>query len=536
MIRNILLVVLPLLAACASDSAHAPLEPSEQRLRADIAELSSDRFQGRLPTTEGETLTLAYLEQAFRQAGLQPGNGSSFLQPVAMSRFQTESARLTLGGTSYRYLFDMVIGSFKPQTDIAISDSELVFVGYGINAPEYGWNDYEGLDVRGKTVVMLVNDPGFASADPAKFRGTTMTYYGRWDYKFAEAGRQGAAAALIIHDTKPASYPWAVVQNSWTGPQLDLANSTDPHPQLEGWLSLEAARGLFAQANLDLNHLMQQATLAPTAQPLGLTAQATLKQSIEHATSYNVLAVLPGNERSDEEVLYTAHWDHIGAHNGEIYNGALDNASGTAAMLEIARVMASRGPMARTVRFLAVTGEEQGLLGSRYYAANPVVPLSQVAGVFNIDSTNVFGKTRDYTIVGQGQSELEQYLINVSEAQQRTIGPERNPGAGGYYRSDHFSFVKHGVPAVYARGGAKPWDEATAAYKTQMSVMMQGCYHNTCDIYRPEWDLSGTLQDIEVYLEAGQALAQSEHWPGFLPNSEFHALRPAAGDSAVGLQ
>ncbi|GAA4879432.1 M28 family metallopeptidase [Ferrimonas pelagia] len=524
----ILLLLFPLLSACVPLSQpNAPSPFNEAQLRADIQELASDRYQGRLPTTEGEDLTLDYLERRFRQIGLQPGNGDSYRQAVPMKRFHTQSANLSLGEHTYRYLFDMVLNSFADQAEVTVESSDVVFVGYGINAPEYGWNDYAQLDVTGKTVVILVNDPGYASADPALFKGGTMTYYGRWDYKFAEAGRQGAAAALIIHDTKPASYPWLVVQNSWTGPQLDMADSRDPHPLLEGWLSQTAAKRLFAQAGLDLLALAERAQQGPTAVSLNIKANARIEQTIEHATSHNMVALLPGSQSANEEVLYTAHWDHIGAQSDKIYNGAMDNATGIAALLALAERFASGTPPQRSIRFLAVTGEEQGLLGSRYYAANPIVPLEHVAGLFNIDSTNVYGKTRDYTLVGQGQSELETLLVVAAQRQGRTIAPESNPGAGGYYRSDHFSFVQKGVPSVYARGGQTPWDQETADYKAQLRQLQKGCYHNTCDIYRPEWDMTGSLQDIQVYFEAGQALANSAYWPGFLPASEFHSLRPA---------
>ncbi len=527
--KRTLWMLLPLLSACSQLTAPAPQPDAinESQLHADIRELASDRYQGRLPTTEGETLTLAYLQQRFEQMGLKPGNGDSYLQPVPMRRLKTTAASLTIDGEPQRYLFDMVLNSFSEETRINLNASELVFVGYGINAPEYGWNDYAGLDVKGKTVLMLVNDPGFASEDPDRFRGTTMTYYGRWNYKFAEAGRQGAAAALIIHDTRPASYPWMVVQNSWTGPQLDLANSQDPHPMLEGWLTQEAARAVLSRAGADLDALSAQATEQPLHRPLGLSVDATLSQTIDFATSHNVVALLPGSETVDEEVLYTAHWDHIGSQGDEIYNGAMDNATGTAALLALADAF-SRGPQPRrSVRFLAVTGEEQGLLGSRYYAANPLVPLAQVAGVFNIDSTNIYGRTRDYTLVGQGQSELEQLLIDASAGQGRHLSPESRPGAGSYYRSDHFSFVQKGVPSVYARGGQIPWDEVTAQYKSAMQARVKGCYHGPCDTYHADWDLAGTLQDIAVYLEAGRTLAGGDRWPGFLPGSEFFPLRPA---------
>ncbi|QIZ78855.1 M28 family metallopeptidase [Ferrimonas lipolytica] len=529
--RNLIgLTAITLLAACSGTSTVDSVTTvafDEDRIRADIKELSSDEYLGRMPTTTGETLTLAYLTAQFKQMGLKPANGDSYLQAVPMQRFTTTDAALTLGQRHLDYPQQMVLNSYKDQQHVAIENSDIVFVGYGINAPEYQWNDYANLNVRGKTVVMLVNDPGFATQDPNSFKGGTMTYYGRWDYKFAEAGRQGAAAALIVHDTKPASYPWSVVKNSWTGAKLDLANSQDPHPPLEGWISLEVAKSLFTDAGLDFEQLSQQATVKPTQISLGLSASANIHQTIDTATSYNVAATLPGSSNHSEQVLYTGHWDHIGAHGDDIYNGAMDNASGIAAMLEIARQF-SRGPQPqRSVTFLAVTGEEQGLLGSRYYAANPLYPLQDTVGLFNIDSTNVFGKTKDYAVVGLGHSQLERYVVAAATAQGRSVTAESNPAAGSYFRSDHFSFVQKGVPAIYAKGGSIAWDESTATYRKQMQQEMKGCYHNPCDTYRSNWDLSGTLQDMQVYFNAGNALANSNERPGFHPSSEFHRLRPA---------
>ncbi|MBY6186650.1 M28 family peptidase [Marinobacter hydrocarbonoclasticus] len=525
------LTALPALLLAISGCSQVPSAPDfafdEARVRADIQELASDRYQGRLPTTEGETLTLNYLESQFQAMGLKPGNGDSYRQAVPMMRHTTSNAVLSVDGQPYRYLYDMVLNSFTKQPELSITDSDVVFVGYGINAPEYGWNDYADLDVAGKTVVMLVNDPGFATGDPSLFKGSTMTYYGRWDYKFAEAGRQGAAAALIIHDTKPASYPWLVVQNSWTGTQLGLADVDDPHPTVEGWIKKDAAKTLLAQAGYELESLMDKAVKGPLSIDLKLSAEARLSQTIERATSYNILATLPGTERPEEQVIYTAHWDHIGSQGDQIYNGAMDNASGLASVLEIARAFAAAPAPKRSVTFLAVTGEEQGLLGSRFYAANPIYPLDKTAGVFNADSTNIYGPTQDFTVVGLGQSSLEQYLLPTLETQNRQLSRESNPGAGGYFRSDHFSFAQKGVPALFAGGGRIALNDEAAASRARVMELMKGCYHNHCDTYRPEWDLRGAMQDLEVYYHAGQALANDDRWPGFLAGSEFHTLRPA---------
>ncbi|HAY93503.1 M28 family metallopeptidase, partial [Shewanella sp.] len=403
---------------------------------------------------------------------------------------------------------------------------------------EYGWNDYQDLDMKGKIAVILVNDPGFARPDSGKFNGKAMTYYGRWSYKFEEASRQGALGALIIHDTEPASYPWSVIENSWTGPQQDLVLSKaeqDSRIQVEGWLTLDAATQLFDKAGLSLPNLMARAADSSINLPLEQTANIAFKNKAEYANSYNVVATLPGSTQADEQILYTAHWDHIGKdetkEGDQIYNGAMDNASGTAGILEIARQLADNAKqghsLARSVTFIATTGEEQGLLGSRYYAANPLYPIDKTVAVLNLDSTNIYGKTKDFTIVGKGKSELETYLIDAAKQQNRIAMGEKNPASGGFFRSDHFSFAKLGVPAVFAGGGSDPVDEATAAYKTQMQATMKGCYHNVCDEYREDWDLSGALQDLQIYYQVTRTLGNSKDWPGYYQGTEFNSLRPA---------
>jgi Zn-dependent M28 family amino/carboxypeptidase len=421
---------------------------------------------------------------------------------------------------------------------VSIKDAPLVFVGYGINAPEYDWNDYQDIDMQGKIAIILVNDPGFAHPNDKKFNGNAMTYYGRWSYKFEEASRQGALGAIIIHDTKPASYPWSVVENSWTGAQQDLVLNKaeqDKRVQVEGWITLDSAQQLFNKAGLSLSSLMDRAADSALNVDLAQNASIEFTNKAEYADSYNVVATLPGTSQVNEHILFTAHWDHIGTDDSKegdkIYNGALDNASGTAGILEIARQFAQQAKagngLKRSLTFIATTGEEQGLLGSRYYAANPLYPIDKTVAVFNLDSTNVYGKTKDYTIVGKGQSELEEYLDKAAASQNRVTTGESNPASGGFFRSDHFSFARLGVPAVFAGGGAQPLDEATAQYKAAMSEQMKGCYHNVCDHYRADWDLSGSLQDLGVYYQAAHALGNNQDWPGYYTGSEFHLLRPA---------
>lgn len=539
---------LAMLSACSPNSAQhdanssaalKPVQMNEARFRNDIKALSSDEFEGRAPTTHGEKITLDYLTKAFTEMGLKGAYQGSFLQPVPMVSYTADEAQqVTLAGLPFQYRKDLVLSSRHDNGGVNIENAPLVFVGYGVNAPEYDWNDYQDLDMKGKIAVILINDPGFARPDSGKFNGKAMTYYGRWSYKFEEASRQGALGALIIHDTEPASYPWSVVENSWTGPQQDLVQSKaeqDSRVQVEGWLSLDTATQLFDKAGLSLPNLMARAADSPINLPLEQTASIAFNNKAEYANSYNVVATLPGNTQAEEQILFTAHWDHIGKDEtkagDQIYNGAMDNASGTAGILEIARQLADNAKqghgLARSVTFIATTGEEQGLLGSRYYAANPLYPIDKTVAVLNLDSTNIYGKTKDFTIVGKGKSELETYLIDAATQQNRIAMGEKNPASGGFFRSDHFSFAKLGVPAVFAGGGSEPIDEATATYKAQMQATMKGCYHNLCDEYREDWDLSGALQDLQVYYQVTRTLGNSKDWPGYYQGTEFNSLRPA---------
>lgn len=545
---------LALLSACSPNSAQPdanssaalkPVQMNEARFRDDIKNLSSDDFEGRAPTTQGEKLTLDYLSKAFAEMGLKGAYQGSFLQPVPMVSYTADEAQqVTLAGLPFKYRQDLVLSSRHDNGGINIENAPLVFVGYGVNAPEYGWNDYQDVDMKGKIAVILVNDPGFARPDSGKFNGKAMTYYGRWSYKFEEASRQGALGALLIHDTEPASYPWSVVENSWTGPQQDLVHSKaeqDSRVQVEGWLTLDTATKLFEKAGLSLPTLMARAADSPISLSLEQTASIAFKNKAEYANSYNVVATLPGTKQVDEQILFTGHWDHIGKDDSKegdkIYNGAMDNASGIAGILEIARQLADNAKqghgLARSVTFIATTGEEQGLLGSRYYAANPIYPIDKTVAVLNLDSTNIYGKTKDFTIVGKGKSELENYLIDAAKQQNRIALGEKNPASGGFFRSDHFSFAKLGVPAVFAGGGSEPIDAATASYKTQMQATMKGCYHNVCDEYHEDWDLSGAIQDLEIYYQVTRSLGNSQDWPGYYQGTEFNSLRPAKTELAT---
>jgi len=498
-------------------------------LKAHAKTLASDEFEGRLPTTVGEKKTLDYLINHFKQFGVEPGNGDSYLQEVALMQITAApDAVLSIGEHNFVYKEDMVVSSKREQAQIDLKDSELVFVGYGVNAPEYDWNDYEGIDVTGKTVVILVNDPGFENPDSGKFQGETMTYYGRWSYKYEEASRQGAAGALIVHETAPASYGWSVVANSWSGPQYGLVSDDQGASRvaIEGWLTLDAAQKVFASANKDFAAEKAQALKGPYHSALGIKASTTVKNDFEKSKSYNVFATVRGAELPDEHIIYTAHWDHLGKDESlegdQIYNGFHDNATGTAAAIEMSRAFAESSiPPKRSVSFLIVTAEEQGLLGSKYYADNPIIPLNKTVANINMDALNVLGKTKDISVVGMGKSDLETNLKVAADKQGRNLTQEDRPEAGYYYRSDHFSFAKQGVPALYAGGGNEPYDEATAAYRKRINVIVRGCYHQVCDQYRDSFDFSGIEQDARLLFDVGYQVANAENWPKWSSTSEF---------------
>jgi Zn-dependent M28 family amino/carboxypeptidase len=500
--------------------------------------LSSDEYEGRAPGTPGEQRTIAFLSREFERAGLTPGNRGSWYQEVPLVEITAQgSPRLEIAGAgpslSFNYRTDYIGTSFRAQPRVTVANSEIVFVGYGINAPERGWNDYEGLDVRGKTVIILVNDPDWQTpALEGPFNGRAMTYYGRWTYKFEEAARQGAAAALIVHDTAPASYGWNVVENSWTGPQPYMQTPNDGADQtaMNGWLSNDAARRLLAAAGQDLDALTRSAQQRGfRAVPLGLRASVTIDNQIRRFASRNVIGILRGRARPNEYVLYTAHWDHLGActETGEdrICNGAVDNASGTAALVALAEAHAGAGRPDRTIVFLAVTAEESGLLGSAYYSANPIFPLAQTVGGFNMDSLNMAGPARDFVSIGGGKSELDAYLARAAAQLGVRVSPEPTPEAGYYFRSDQFSLAKRGVPMLYGRGGEDLVEGGPAAGRAAAQDYRANRYHGVNDEYDPNWNWAGALADVGIYYRVGRALAMSRAWPNWVPGDEFRAIR-----------
>jgi len=533
---SLTLITTAILAGCATTSITSDdVAKGYNSIQADeiakhVKVLASDEFGGRAPSSEGEKLTLDYLTKEFTALGFEPGNGDSFFQEVPLVSLEADSDMvLNIGGKDYQYKKDMVMGSSRISAQEGIENSELVFVGYGVNAPEYNWNDYEGLDVKGKTVVMLVNDPGFATKDPALFTGDAMTYYGRWTYKYEEASRQGAAGAIIIHETAPASYPWSVVENSWSGEQFGFVkeNNNMDRVAVEGWVTVDVAKELFSKAGLNFETAKANAAKGAYHVDMGdLTATVNVKNTIKKSVSYNFIATLPGSKTPDEHIIYSAHWDHLGTDKNrkgdQIYNGAHDNATGTAGMIEVAEAFTKLGKRPdRSMTFLAVTAEEQGLLGSKYYAANPVIPANKTVANINMDSLNLLGKVKDISVVGIGKSQMDELLATAAKEQGRTVSGDPKPSSGGYYRSDHFAFANMGVPAMYAGGGTQAFDEETANYRKRMSLVLRGCYHQPCDRYRDEWDLSGAVQDLQLFYKVGFDISQQTQWPTWNENSEF---------------
>ena len=540
-----LIPFLVLLAGC--NTAQSARDRAADAIREDVYRthvqaLASDEFEGRAPGSAGEKKTIEYLEQQFVELGLRPAAGDSFRQPVPLVEITAMPSSSFLnfvgGGRRAELAFgeDMVVGTRRTQPAVAVTASDVVFVGYGIVAPEYGWNDYAGLDMRGKTALILVNDPGFATGDPALFNGRSMTYYGRWTYKFEEAARQGAAAAIIVHQTKPAAYPWEVVRNGWTGPQFyaDAADGNAGRTAIEGWVTLERAREIVAMGGGDFDALQRaarQRDFVPV--PLALQASAGVRNLIRRARSPNVAAVMPGRGRPDEYVIYMAHWDHLGkalAMAGDtVFNGAEDNATGVAAILTIARAFRKMvPPPERSILFLAVTAEESGLIGSEYYAEHPLVPLEQTAAVINIDRLSPLGRARDVQVIGFGASELEDRLAAAAERQDRVLTPDANPEAGYFYRSDHFNLAKKGVPALYIKAGTDLLDQPPGTGQAILDEYVRQRYHKQADDYSPDWDVSGSVEDMQLLFEVGAQVASDGSWPAWYEGNEFRAAREAS--------
>lgn len=504
------------------------------KIKTHVKILASDEFGGREPSTVGETLTTSLLVNEFKKLGLTPGNGDSYLQAVPMvSISTTPQTSLKIADIDFNYPKNFVASSRKTEKKLSLNNSDLVFVGYGINAPEYQWNDYQGLDVKGKTVVILVNDPGYATKNPKLFDGNTMTYYGRWIYKYEEAARQGASGAIIVHEDKPASYGWNVVESGWTGAQYHLPAKevNEPAIDVEMWISYEKATELFKKSGQDFEILKQQASKRDfKALPLNLTASIDIENVIVESTSNNIIATIEGSKASDEHVIYMAHWDHLGSTiidgKKQIYNGAHDNATGTAGLMHIAKAFKTLNKTPdRSITIIAVTAEEQGRLGSRYYANHPTIPLNKIVGLVNMDSLDISGLKKDMTVVGFGKSELEDYLAIAAERQNRKLTPEQTPERGYYYRSDHFSLAKKGVPALSSGGGSMLLNEEQKKINEKIKALVAKCYHQTCDVYNENWSWESMVAELQLFFEVGYLLGNTDKWPNWHKGTEFKEAR-----------
>ncbi|HEX5709545.1 MAG TPA: M28 family peptidase [Pyrinomonadaceae bacterium] len=507
--------------------------------------LSSDEFEGRGPGTPGEELTVKYLTEQFQKMGLKPGNpDGTYIQKVPLVGLRAEPQFSWSAGETQKTLNfpdDYVAASRRVAPETKVENSDIVFVGYGVVAPEYGWDDYKDVDVRGKTIVMLINDPAVPdTADPSKldekmFRGKAMTYYGRWTYKYEIATQKGAAAAIIVHETGPAGYPYEVVKGSWAQENFDIQTPDKNMSRVgvESWINLDRAKELFASAGQDFDAL-KRAALGKDFRPVALNAKAnfTVKNTTREVQSQNVVARLEGSDPQlrNEHVVYTAHWDHLGKNEklqgDQIYNGALDNASGTAALLDIAEAYTKLSPPPkRSVLFLAVTAEEKGLLGAKYYAENPLYPLNRTLANLNMDGVNQWGRTKDIVIVGDGNSTLDDLAREVAQMQGRVVQPDPETEKGFYYRSDHFEFAKVGVPALYPDTGTDFVGRSAEYSKQKRDEYTNNDYHKPSDEVKPDWDLTGAAEDAQLLFIIGQRIAQADKYPEWKPGNEFKAKR-----------
>jgi len=552
MTKTISLVFLVLLAACSQDSQPS-LQPAldaitSQSLLDEIKTLSSDEFEGRKPGSPGEEKTVAYMQREFQQIGLKPGNpNGTFLQDVPLAGITSKpQADLTVRGKKlgleYRKNYIAVSSRYVPETDV--KNSAIVFVGYGVVAPEYGWDDYKDVDVKGKTILMLINDPQIPDPhDPSKlddqmFKGRAMTYYGRWTYKYEIASEKGAAAAIIVHETGPAGYPFDVVSGSWGGENFGIQRPDNNMSRVpvEGWMTYDKVNELCRMAGLDLTKLKMDALkkdFKPVTLP-GAMASFKVENTLRKIDSHNVLAKLEGSDpaHKDEYVIYTAHWDHLGKDptlaGDQIFNGAADNASGSAGLLEIARAYSKLTPAPkRSILFLSVTAEEQGLLGSEYYAENPLYPLNKTLADINMDGLNTWGKTKDMVLIGLGNTSLDDVASAVLKAHGRTVETDAEPEKGFFYRSDHFEFAKQGVPALDPDSGTHYIDKPEAYGIQKRNYYTEHDYHKPSDEVKPDWDLSGAVEDLRVFFEIGYQVAQAERYPEWKPGTEFKAKRDA---------
>lgn len=532
-------LVLAALVACQTTQQPVTVESSD--FDQYLSVLASDSLQGRKPFTKGEELTVDYLKNEMQDMGIEPGNGDSYYQKVPMVEITghpAEEMKISGQGAAIDLQLDkdFVATTQREEEKITLNGSELVFCGYGIVAPEYGKNDYAGMDMHGKTALVLVNDPGFRQDDSVYFKGNTMTYYGRWTYKYEEGARQGADAVIIIHETNMAGYPWFVVQSGWSGARLGLqsTNKNADKCAIESWITLDAAKRIMEAAGVDFAQLIQNAR-KPDFKPqsLGMTVSTSLENTFKYDESRNVVGKITGSSHPDEYILYSAHWDHFGigkvVDGDSIYNGALDNGSGTAGLLAIAKAF-TKLPKApdRSVIFLFVTGEEQGLLGSQYYAEHPIYPIPRTIADINMDGLNPNGPMKDLTITGLGQSDMDDIAKEEAAKQGRYILGEQEPEKGYFYRSDHFNFAKVGVPALFAQGGYDHAEKGKEYAMEKQKDYTANRYHKPQDEYdKATWDLRGIQQDMQLFFNIGIRLADGQEMPQWKANSEFRAKREA---------
>ncbi|WP_394541554.1 M28 family metallopeptidase [Lysobacter enzymogenes] len=546
---------MPAYAAKPAKAPKAPKAPTfdTKRLSEEVKTLSSDDFQGRGPATEGETKTIDYLIAQFKAAGVQPGGDLKdgkrlWTQAVPLLRSQIAGTP-TLSYSIKKKARPLTQGNeiavraaLDGSKTVAIKNAPLVFAGYGVSAPERQWDDFKGVDLKGKIAVVLINDPDFETGS-GDFGGKAMTYYGRWTYKYEEAARRGALGLLIVHETDPASYGWATVKNSNTNTMFDVVrdNPRATHPTLEGWIQRDTAVALFKSAGLDFEKLKQQAQTREfkpvTLKNISFSANYAVDSEV--ITSQNVVGRVDGSKRPDETVIYSAHWDHLGvgqpdAKGDTIYNGAVDNATGTAALIEMGRTFAKAKKPQRSVVFLAVTAEEKGLLGSEYYSAKPLYPLAKTVAVINTDALDPTGPARDFTTSGSAKQELLDELIATAQKWNVTYAPDPKPEAGHFFRSDHFPFAKRGVPAVSFGSGEDKVDGGLAAGKAEGEAYVKDRYHQPADQWEASWNFTGMARDLQILYTLGSDLANSTRWPNWAEDSEFRAARDESAGERTG--
>ncbi|TWU55102.1 M28 family peptidase [Rubripirellula reticaptiva] len=551
LLTAILVCTLPTLNVSAQDTASVEILSAadnsaaevidEASLRGHVRFLADDLLEGRGPGSRGDAVTQLYLSTQFQSLGLEPAAADGgWLQPVPLVGVKTEAPaeiKFQRGNesVSLKSVTDFMSTIGSPKTEASIDAAELVFVGYGIQAPEYDWDDFKDVDLRGKVLVVMNNDP---SSDPELFEGSRRLYYGRWDYKYESAARQGAAGAIIIHTTPSAGYPWQVIQTSWAGEEFELRDAGGPRMELKAWASEGGAKKIAALAGKDLDALRAAAEsrdFRPV--PLGVSLSIELTASVRNQDTANVLASLPGSDPDlrDEYVIYMAHHDHLGmsaqrdANGDNIYNGAIDNASGAAALLTMAKAFVQLEPRpARSILFAAVSAEEQGLLGSKFFASDPPIPAGKLAAVINMDGTNIIGRTHDVNVIGMGKSSLDNHVQAVAKAQGRIVTSDHFPDRGYYYRSDQFSLAKIGVPGVYLHSGVNVIGKPDGWGKEQLDQWVEKIYHQPSDEYLEEWNLSGAIEDTRLLFHVGRRVANSPEMPSWTEGDEFEAARKQA--------